>query len=370
MRLATFNVENLFDRAKVMSLGTWAEGKPVLEKFAQLSALLGEVNYTAARKTRMVKLLIDLGLEKSDEGPYVMLRQNRGDLLRRPKTGGLEIVATGRSDWSGSLDLIDKPVDDEAMRNTARVIIDLKADVLAVVEAENRPALKAFNDEIVKGLGGSPFPNVMLIDGNDSRGIDVGLMTGAAYPIGPMRSHVNDEAPGGGPVFSRDCPEYGIELPGGKVLWVLVNHLKSKGFGTPSSSNARRLAQAQRVKAIYADLVARGEDLVAVVGDFNDTPGSAPLAPLLQQTDLKDAFTHPLFDDGGFPGTYGSCTASNKIDFLLLSPALSAQVQGGGVLRKGMWPGVKPVKWATYPEVTKPQQAASDHAAAFVDLAI
>ena len=98
MRLATFNVENLFDRAKVMSLATWAEGKQVLEKFAQLGALLGEVNYTAARKTRMVKLLIELGLEKSDQGPYVILRQNRGDLLHRPKTGGIEIVATGRSD--------------------------------------------------------------------------------------------------------------------------------------------------------------------------------------------------------------------------------------------------------------------------------
>lgn len=31
-RIASFNVENLFDRPKAMNLGNWAEGKPVLEQ--------------------------------------------------------------------------------------------------------------------------------------------------------------------------------------------------------------------------------------------------------------------------------------------------------------------------------------------------
>ena len=369
MRIATFNVENLFDRAKVMNLGDWSNGKPVLEDFAKLSALLGEQTYTAARKTRMVDLLTSLGLAKSDTGPYVILRRNRGDLLKRPAGGGIEITASGRADWSGSLELIDAPVDDEAMRNTARVISDLQADVLAVIEAESRPALLAFNDEIVKAVGGKPFDNVMLIDGNDSRGIDVGLLTRASHPIGQMRSHVDDRDAGGTRIFSRDCPEFGVGLPDGRTMWVLVNHLKSKGYGSPAATAARRKLQAARVKAIYDDLVARGETLVAVVGDFNDTPGSAALAPLLQGTDLRDVFGHPAFDNGGYPGTYGPSTASNKIDFLLLSPALYAVVQGGGVWRKGMWPGTHPAKWPVYEVLVKPDQAASDHAAVWVDLA-
>jgi hypothetical protein len=33
MRLATFNVENMFERAKAMNLDTWDEGKSVLEDF-------------------------------------------------------------------------------------------------------------------------------------------------------------------------------------------------------------------------------------------------------------------------------------------------------------------------------------------------
>ncbi|MGE7955111.1 endonuclease/exonuclease/phosphatase family protein [Pseudomonas sp. NPDC089530] len=368
MRLASYNVENLFNRAKAMNLEGWADGKPALETFAKLNQLLGEPVYSPADKAQMVSLLTELGLAKSDTGPFVILRQNKGSLVKRPKAGGLEIVADGRTGWVGSLDLIQAPVDLEAMRNTARVMIDLKADVLAVVEAESRPALRDFNREIIGGLGGPQFQHVMLIDGNDTRGIDVGLMTAAGYPIGPMRSHVDDPAANGEPIFSRDCPQFQIPLPSGKRLIVLVNHLKSKGYGDLKASAQRRLDQAKRVKAIYQELVALGETYIAVVGDLNDTPDSAPLAPLLQETDLKDAFVHPAFDDGGFPGTFGSCKADNKIDYLLLSPALFATVSAGGVWRKGMWPGSKPKRWDVYPQLDKPENAGSDHAAVWVDL--
>lgn len=368
MRLASYNVENLFSRAKAMNLGSWANGKPILEKFAKLNALLGEQSYSAAMKRRMIELFVELGLEKSDTGPFVMLRQNRGKLLKRPKATGLEIAAKGRADWIGSLELILAAVDEEAMRNTARVMIELQADVLAVVEAENRPALMAFNHDIVGSLNGISFAHVMLIDGNDGRGIDVGLLTQEALPIGYMRSHVDDRADDGQLIFSRDCPEFEISLPSGKRFFVLVNHLKSKGYGSQSTSDARRRLQAERVKAIYEDLVKRGEKYIAIVGDFNDTPTSKALAPLLQHTDLRDAFEHPSFDDGGYPGTYGSCNASNKIDYLLLSPAMYAEVQGGGVLRKGMWPGVRPKRWDVYDELQEPQNAGSDHAAVWVDI--
>ena len=112
------------------------------------------------------------------------------------------------------------------------------------------------------------------------------------------------------------------------------------------------------------------EKFVAVIGDLNDTPDSDPLLPLLAGSTLRDAFTHPEFDDGGHPGTFGSCTAANKIDYLLLSPALMDRVTKGGVLRKGMWPGVRPKKWDVYPELEEERDAASDHAAIWVDVDI
>ncbi|MBI5716377.1 MAG: endonuclease/exonuclease/phosphatase family protein [Burkholderiales bacterium] len=367
MRLASFNVENLFDRAKALNGDTWAEGKPVLERFAKLNQLLGELNYTPARKQTMVGLMKGLGLENSDTGEYVLLRQNRGALVKRPRSGGLEIVAEGRADWAGTLELRDEPVDEVAMRNTARVMTEVGADILAVVEAESRPVLSAFNQQIVSSVGGDPFSYVMVIDGNDERGIDVGALSRSSCSIGLMRSHVDDVGQDGKPIFSRDCPEFELVV-NGKSLWVLVNHFKSKGYGTPTSSNARRKAQAQRVKEIYEGLRARGEDRIAIVGDLNDTPDSDPLAPLLKRTDLQDISQHDTFDDGGYPGTYGSCGPSNKIDYILLSPALFAKVTAGGVLRKGMWPGVRPKKWDVFDELKTEHQAASDHAALWADI--
>jgi hypothetical protein len=72
-------------------------------------------------------------------------------------------------------------VDETATRNTARVIHDSAPDVLAVIEAESRPALVEFSDHVLPSVGGEPFGHVMLIDGNDARGIDVGIMTRPGY---------------------------------------------------------------------------------------------------------------------------------------------------------------------------------------------
>jgi endonuclease/exonuclease/phosphatase family metal-dependent hydrolase len=368
MRLASYNVENLFNRAKAMDQADWTQGKAALDAHAKLNALLGEIDYTPARKAKMVELMNQLGLKNSDMGPFVILRRNKGSLLKRPKTGGIEITATGRADWVGSLDLIVEPVDENAMRNTARVIDELRADVLGIVEAESRPALAGFNHSLIAAVGGTPYEHVMLIDGNDDRGIDVGLMTRADYPIGPMRSHVDDHAADGTTIFSRDCAEYSIATASGASLLVMVNHFKSKGYGSPAASNARRQAQATRVRAIYEERVAQDIANIAVIGDFNDTPDSAPLQPLLAGGTLRDAFTHPAFDDGGFPGTFGLGNATNKIDYLLLSPDLFARVQAGGVFRKGVWPGSRPARWNVYPSVTRPEEAASDHAAVWVDI--
>lgn len=367
MRLASYNVENLFDRAAAMNQETWSDGKVVLDRFAKLNALLGEVTYTAPRKAKIAQLLTDLGLDKKDETPFVILRHNRGKLIKRGNAG-LQVVASGRADWAGSLELVEEPVDEEAMRNTARVINEVNADVLGVVEAESRPVLSQFNEKLLTSLGGEYYRHVMLIDGNDDRGIDVGLLSRDGYPIRNMRSHVDDCDATGKEIFSRDCPEFEVVLPSGQALWVLVNHFKSKGYGSQQANDKRRKAQAERVAQIYADLRAGGNNLVAVVGDLNDIPASDPIQPL-RNTDLRDISEHPSFDDGGFPGTYGASSAGNKIDYIFLSPALFTAVQAAGVFRRGMWPGVHP-KWPAFDELTSPEQAASDHAALWVDLAV
>ncbi len=368
MRIASFNVENLFERARIMNLDTWEEGRPVLDRVTALTNLLEQPVYTAADKTRILQLLTDLGLRDTDTSPYVTLKRNRGALLTRRRDGRVEVTANGRGDWIGWVELRRGPVNAVAMLNTGRVIRDVNADILGVVEAEDRVALQRFSAEVISMVGGAPYPRIMLIDGNDLRGIDVGLMVRDGYSIGAMRSHVHD-GPTAAPTFSRDCPEYAVTCPDGTVIWVLVNHFKSKGYGDAGANNRRRKAQATAVAGFYARLRGEGFDNVVVLGDLNDTPGSDPLSPLMA-TDLRDVSTHPGFDTGGFQGrgTYGLGNDGDKIDYILLSPALFARITAAGIFRKGAWPGSRPARWEVYPELQREVQAASDHHAIWVDL--
>jgi hypothetical protein len=57
--------------------------------------------------------------------------------------------------------------------------------------------------------------------------------------------------------------------------------------------DAKRRPQATRTAEIYRRLIDDGQPNVAVVREFNDTADSAPLAPLLAATDLRDISTHP-----------------------------------------------------------------------------
>jgi endonuclease/exonuclease/phosphatase family metal-dependent hydrolase len=367
MRLASYNVENLFLRARALNGSTWAEGQAILEAHAKINQIFGKAVYSAADKTAIVALLKQLGLAKADESAFAILRQNRGRLLKRPKSGPLQVVAAGRSDWIGWVELVLEEVDEIATRNTAQVIRDVNADVLGVVEAESRPALLRFSENLLPAAKASPYGHIMLIDGNDDRGIDVGIMTRQEYEIVSIVSHVDDKD-ADGLIFSRDCAQYEIRTKNKNRLFVLLNHLKSKGYGSQATSNAKRLRQAKRVKEIYTALRASGADYVAILGDFNDTPDSAPLAPLFKQSDLKDISEHGGFDDGGRPGTFGNGAKSGKIDYILMSPALFGKVKGGGIFRKGVWGGTNGTLFPHYAEITKPSQAASDHAAIWAEV--
>jgi endonuclease/exonuclease/phosphatase family metal-dependent hydrolase len=102
---------------------------------------------------------------------------------------------------------------------------------------------------------------------------------------------------------------------------VLVNHLKGKFGGNDPTSVGKRRRQAEQVKAIYDGLRRDGVEYVVVLGDFNDTPDSAPLQALLaappQGADVTD-FVHVAdFDDGApggeRPGTSATARAATRL---------------------------------------------------------
>lgn len=61
--------------------------------------------------------------------------------------------------------------------------------------------------------------------------------------------------------------------------------------------------------------------------------------PLLTDTDLRNISAHPDFDFGPRKVTWRSGNEKDKIDYVLLSPALSAKATGGAVFRRGVWHG-------------------------------
>jgi len=391
MRLASFNVENLFARAKVLNTTTWEEGRPQLAAFERFNRTAQRRFYRQSDKRQMLGDLETLKVitRASSDGRLIrqpnqaaqlaILRENRGDFMVERRATGIEIVAAGRADWIGWLELVVEPVDEVAIRMTAKVIKDLAAGVLAVIEAEHRPSLVRFNESMLANR----YRHVMLVDGNDLRGIDVGLLTTASRPIVEVESHVDDRDTRNPNVmrrenrlFSRDAPVFSVRC-GAEELFVIVNHLKSQSRTGDEPPDDLRTRQSTRLAAIYRRLRRDGATFIAMVGDFNrgpDTGGGHPSLEALFRPalGLVDAFGLPQFDVGPRPGTWQSCGLRDRLDYIFLSPELAARVTRGGVFRRGLWGRPTnqnaPEDWEIYPEITESVHAASDHAAVWVDL--
>ena len=205
IRIASYNVENLFARPKAFDPADWTIGEPILAAYREVNELFGNTSYSAADLARMRELLVTLDIytvndhgavrRKHSVNPrWAWLRKNRGSFDREPRdaTQNVEIIATGRASWIGWVELATEPTNEISTRSTARVIADVDADIVAVVEAEDRPSLVRFNEELLNDR----YRHIMLIDGNDERGIDVGLMTRADFPIETIRSNVSESSPG------------------------------------------------------------------------------------------------------------------------------------------------------------------------------
>jgi hypothetical protein len=143
MRLACYNVENLFTRARALNLDTVAESKPILERYSELNRLFDAEVYDDEIKARILSGLKALGIDKQNDGKFVLLRENRGQLVQYSKLKGTRIIANGRKDWVGWLELKTELINETATRNTAQVIRDVDADVVGIVECENRQALSS-----------------------------------------------------------------------------------------------------------------------------------------------------------------------------------------------------------------------------------
>jgi len=381
VKIASFNVENLFERPKAFGATDLHLAEPVLAAYSRVNLLIKQPVYTPADKEEIRELLVTLDIYSRDaqgvirrkesiSPKWAWLRKNRGTFDREPQdaTKSVEITANGRGDWIGWIELAKQPTDEIGTRTTARVIREVDADILGIIEAEDRPSLVRLNEELLN----RQYRHAMLVDGNDERGIDVGIMTREGFDILSICSNV-DSVDDEGVVFSRDCPQYEVRTPGGAIVHVLVNHFKSQSGG----GGPKRKRQANKVRQIADNLIAQGKHVV-VMGDLNEGPaqGTVQAQNLVglyeNNSSLIDCYSLDGFDVGARPGSFDSCGLSNRLDYIFISQSLQESFNGGGLFRKGLWGSrvTRPTNWDTYPEMMESVHQASDHSLAFVELDI
>lgn len=158
----------------------------------------------------------------------------------------------------------------------------INVDVLAVQEVEDIGVLRQF---ALEDLGGM-YPYQVLVEGNDQRLIDVGLLS--RYPIGGVTSWrfaVHPDEPRDY-IFSRDLLEVDILEPKRRerLFTVFNTHLKSNymrwdedPIKTIPRIQARRRRQAESMAAIIGARM-RPNSSYIVTGDMNDGADAETLA--------------------------------------------------------------------------------------------
>jgi endonuclease/exonuclease/phosphatase family metal-dependent hydrolase len=166
----------------------------------------------------------------------------------------------------------------------AQRLREMDLDIVAVQEVEDIDILKQFNNEHLDGLN---YNFVTLIEGNDPRLIDVGLLS--RYPIGHVTSWQHARYDGETrPIFSRDLIQADVlNSKGNKKMFTIFNtHLKSSflPFNTKDfdaelqKSGERRKKQAEMVAKVR-ERQTRPNSNYLLLGDMNDTPDSGFLEP-------------------------------------------------------------------------------------------
>ena len=359
MRIATFNTENLFSRAKVLNFRNNAEGDKILKQIAGLQAELEKKVYDKAAILKLYNQLKN----------YIEIQENRGKLFKRQLFAIKGVQANGVDDWDGTICFKREKFSETTRTNTAKVLKAVAADIQCLVEVESREVMHNFNADV---LTAKKFPYNILVDGNDPRGIDVGILS--KYPIKNIRTHIFDkEKPTSRSfLFSRDCLEVELEISKNQSLHILCNHFKSKGYSSSQKdANKRRGLQADKVKEILQTNYDLTKDWVVVIGDFNDTPDSKPLQQLLNTANLTDVLQLKFGNDFDKRYTY-FYKKKMQIDFILVSKPLSNLFIDAGVERRGMFElnELSNGEEKRFDTVTAPANAASDHAAVWVDLNI
>jgi endonuclease/exonuclease/phosphatase family metal-dependent hydrolase len=220
-------------------------------------------------------------------------------------------------------DDVTKPayVNQARQKRIAAVLRELDADIVALQEVENRYLLQQFVDTYLNGMN----YQVVLIEGNDTRGIDVALLS--RLPIESVSSYQHRrfaDSHGVEQNFRRDLLRVRIGGDFGGDVYVV--HLKSQ-FGDRAADIVRE-AEAREISRIVAQN--RGDNSTyraVVIGDFNEVD-DMPTLEILRDSGLVDS----MADTEKY--SYNKKPYLTRIDFALMTPALADRVADAQIINQ------------------------------------
>lgn len=198
----------------------------------------------------------------------------------------------------------------------------INADIIALQEVNDMEDLDTFQK---KYMGKDAYPYSVLIEGNDGRGIDVGVLS--KYPIIKAYTHrdysFNIPRKKEKGFFSRDLLETIIRITPQYEIKFFATHAKSKRGG--EAADRKREGEAQAVNTIINKHLTMEPNMPTfLAADLNDTPNSASLKILCgPNAPLRD----PLEKEGkqNEPTHHNEKFGDAKLDYILVSPATIKQ---------------------------------------------
>lgn len=252
--------------------------------------------------------------------------------LRKPVTSAparaTDVITVATFNILNLFDAEDDPYhDDEGtpakpraeIERVAETLRKLNADVIALQEVESRFYLERVVRVFLRDMG----YEVVLFEGNDTRGIDVAVLS--RLPVGPVTSHrhLRFLTEDGKPMsFNRDLLQVRVQPPGAPAFDVYVVHLKSKRGGDETAPI--RMGEAKAVRRVLDEqLRADPKARFLLCGDFNDTLDSAPVQAIIGTgpTALMNVASEIPEADRI---SYNQEPYRSMIDFILCSPAMGA----------------------------------------------
>lgn len=369
MKIATFNIQNLFHRDKTLQFKSFS--KSITDWTTELDQLIRRLDKRPNDLDRIRELSFLLGFERNTTENFGVLRRRNGELYLKQGHVLHETKASELTNWQGWMPIHTVPLSKKSIQHKARILADSDADILVLQGVEDRASLVAFHDKYLMRHDLLPYRQLQVLEGNDTRGQAFGILLKPGYHLEGIKSygHLTDE--NGQRVFEKDCQEYHILNRECQQLTLLCTEF----------SEARpeiRKQQAEALAKIYDDLLCLGREHIVVCGTFHDPIFSNALRQLFGSTDLTDISKHQAFHvapDGEQGVSYHRLGAYRKgvnlkqRDYLLFSHSIADSIRGGGMDRRGVWPSFKS-KWPLFPTLKQRNDAASEHPLIWMELSL